>query len=246
MKSRFKVPKLFLILFVSFLAIAYGISYATSIPRGYEKFFSLSVSGKSNLLYDYYPSSTTQHHPPLQTQNRSNATSTSAENQLNANTTLVHNKQPPFNPLTAMIDVGDRMQWHVNVFNKTGKTQLVSLKIKLMNATQTAPDDMSHLPSPEPSIFEVRNLLMKDQTWVWPLSWSLSEVEKHSGYITIKGLEINQANLKGLNAMSQDGNFRILIELWYYDTDKQEFVYTWSSGVDERSVWNQVWFKVKS
>jgi hypothetical protein len=145
----------------------------------------------------------------------------------------------------ATMNVGDRAQWFLNVYNRMGEAELVAVRIKLLNATDVIPDDMNYLPSPVAHIYEAKKLLKSNETWVLPLSWGTNEVERRGGYYTLKGMKIGDAEVNGLEAKSKDGTFRIVSELWVYDPERKQFVYDWDSGADKRGVWNQIWFNVK-
>jgi len=146
----------------------------------------------------------------------------------------------------ASINVGDNVNWYLNVYNRMGSVEYVSVRVKLLNSTQTAPDDISHTPSPEKSLFEVRHMLMNNSTWVIPFSWEITQIDKEQDYLVIKSLNANGTDLDDLNVRSLNGeDFRIIIELWRYDTQSGDFAFEWSSGLDKRSAWNQLWFNVK-
>jgi uncharacterized membrane protein len=145
---------------------------------------------------------------------------------------------------SSLIDTGFDVSWYLNVYNRMGNPEYLSIRVKLINSTQTAPDDNLHLPSPENHIIELRHMLANDSTWVTPLSWTITEIDKKQDYVVIKGLKINDLEFDDLHIASSDGDFRLIFELWRYDTETNDFSFTWSSGLDERSTWNQIWFSV--
>lgn len=146
---------------------------------------------------------------------------------------------------TSTIGIGDNVSWHINVYNRMGEPEYLSVRVKLLSSTHESPDPAMNLPSPEPHIFETKQLLMNNSTWTIPLSWKLTEVEKQGNHIVIKSLNMNGAEVDDLNIRSADGNnFRMVIELWRYDRQLGDFSFAWSSDSDKSSVWNQIWFNV--
>ncbi|MFQ5940562.1 MAG: hypothetical protein ACE5KA_02540 [Nitrososphaerales archaeon] len=146
------------------------------------------------------------------------------------------------------INVGDTVTWHVNVYNHMGSPEYLSVRIKLLNSTEAIPDDTSKNPDPDPdsNIIEMKHMLMDNSTWVFPLSWKIKDVYKEQDYVVIKSLSVNGIDVDGLNVKSAGSkDFRMIIELWRYDPEVKNFAFTWSSGLDERSAWNQIWFNVR-
>ncbi|MEM2759471.1 MAG: hypothetical protein QXU32_02625 [Nitrososphaerales archaeon] len=147
---------------------------------------------------------------------------------------------------TSTIKVGDTVRWNINVYNRMGDVEYLSVRVKLLNATQAGPDPLLHVPSPENQILEMKYVLMNNSTWVIPLDWSVLKVDREEDYVTIQSLRVNDTVIDDLNVSSVDGNnFRMIIELWRYDKETKHFTFEWSSGLDEKSVWNQIWFNVR-
>ena len=145
----------------------------------------------------------------------------------------------------SIIDRGDRVTWYLNVYNRMGDVEYVSVRIKLLNSTDVTPNDSSHIPSPMNTISETKKTLTNNSTWTIPLHWTITEVDKVQDHNVIKSLEINGVDIDDINVRDSSGTFRMIVELWRYDTEKGTFSFAWSSGLDNRSAWNQIWFSVK-
>ncbi len=146
---------------------------------------------------------------------------------------------------TSTISVGDNVSWYINVYNRMGEPEYLSVRVKLLNSTHESPDVVMNLASPEHHIFEIKQLLMNNSTWTVPLSWTPTGIEKQGNYAVIRSLNINGMDVNDLNVRSADGNnFRMVIELWRYDRQLGDFSFAWSSDSDKSSVWNQIWFNV--
>ncbi len=195
--------RLFIVLFVSSLAISLSISYVVSEPSSKDRFLSINTLGSNMMMKDYYP--------------KGNST----------------------------INLGDHVKWYLRVYNGMGSTEYLSVRLKLLNSTQKVPDHFTNLPSPENYIFEVKHLLMKNSTWVIPLDWVVTEVDKSQDSVVIKGLKVNGIDVNDLDVRSSDGkNFRMIFELWRYDPESKDFSFDWPSATGKRSTWNQIWFSV--
>ena len=66
--------------------------------------------------------------------------------------------------------------------------------------------------------------------------------------ISIKSLSVNGVNVDNLNTKTVRGKeFRIILELWRYDTEAQNFVFSQLPSVKQSETkqmnnWNQIWF----
>jgi len=146
----------------------------------------------------------------------------------------------------ATIYVGDNLNWHISVYNNMGEAEYVAVRIKLLNTTQSIPDDILQIPSSEQHILEFKHTVMNDSTWTTPLRWSVIDTEEHGDYVVIRSLEINGIKIDNLDVRSLDGqDFRMVIELWRYDPETGSFAFAWNTGLEDRSAWNQIWFDLR-
>jgi hypothetical protein len=147
------------------------------------------------------------------------------------------------------VNLGDRMNWYIMVHNGMDNSEYVAVRVKILNSTQTGPNDTLNLPSPSPQVFEHRQLLARDSSAAIPLEWAIIDIDKQDGKISIKRVMINGQEIGDLGIESQNGqNFRMLLELWRYNVDTRDFEFEWSSSAhdNKRSVWNQIWFSMKN
>ena len=146
---------------------------------------------------------------------------------------------------SSTIKVGQQLNWHVRVYNHMGDTEYVSIRIKLLNSEQAPPNDNSHVASPAPLIYEIRQALNANSTWTIPLSWTISGTEEKDAFVGIKSVTVNGENKDNLDvAGTTDKHFRIVLEVWRYNTQHKDFEFSWLSDQQERSAWNQIWFQV--
>ncbi len=142
------------------------------------------------------------------------------------------------------LEIGEDVEWHLMLFNRMGRAQLVSARIKLLNSTQSPPNSQTHDPSARESLLEINRLLLNNETWTTPLAWNIVEVIPDGDRVRIRAISFN-GETSEVDVVSKGGNnFRIVIELWSYDLDSEEFEYPWKSGTELRSAWNQIWFNV--
>ncbi len=144
------------------------------------------------------------------------------------------------------LKAGDSVTWYVSVANNMGSSEYVSVRLKLSNSTGDNQTSTSPL-SEDNYIYEMRQLVPDNSTWVMPLHWSITDIDKNKGVITIKSISINGQEVRALDIQTlQGGRFRIFIELWRYDAEKNDFTFTWPSATgEERSSWNQLWVKIQ-
>ena len=145
------------------------------------------------------------------------------------------------------VSEGDTLSWNVQLYNHMGESEYVEIRLKLLNSTQQGPDNVQHVPSPVPLIYEERIALASNATAVIPISINITDAEATQGGATaIRALTVNGAEISGLNVTNdKSNNFRFIIELWRHDVETESFVYTWPSGLERESAWNQIRIQVK-
>lgn len=146
----------------------------------------------------------------------------------------------------SFVGEGDTLDWNVQLYNHMGQTEFVAVRVKVLNATQFGPDEVRHLPSPLNHIYEERMVLGNNATITLPLHITMADVEQASGDSAIKSLVINGQAIDKLDVSNDNSNgFRFIIELWRYDVKFENFVYSWPSGTESESTWNQIRIQVR-
>lgn len=143
---------------------------------------------------------------------------------------------------SSIVGEGDSFHWNIQTHNGMGEAEYLALRVKILNATQFGPDEVRHLPSPVNHIYEERFVLAVDESITIPLAIMLKDTEVlGDGSSEIKSIIINGKDIAGLGiANDESRSFRFVIELWRYDAKFESFVYTWSSGPENESAWNQI------
>jgi hypothetical protein len=140
----------------------------------------------------------------------------------------------------------ETLDWNVQVYNHMAGSEYVALRIKLLNATQQGPDDRLHLSAPVTHLYEVRHLVPDDATWTMPVSITIKELEIQSGNATINTIVINGDEITDLKVSNEkEREFRFVIELWRHDLDSGNFIFTWPSGQESGSAWNQIQIRAR-
>jgi hypothetical protein len=146
--------------------------------------------------------------------------------------------------------LGQKVSWHIYVYNHAGSAEYVSVRIKLLNSTDPTPDENYYSGEPRSQyVYEFRHLLGRNSSWNIPLNWTISNVstDVDQRYVIINGLNINNHHIEGLNVTSLQGkDFRMIIELWKYDIEDKAFVFQgFPENDNNRGAWNQIWFNLK-
>jgi hypothetical protein len=139
---------------------------------------------------------------------------------------------------------GEELQWYVGVYNHMGSIQYIALRFKLLNNTLKPPDITQNTPSPSPPFIEIRHVLLNNETWITPVDWSIANATGAQGDVRINSVAFNALNItENLGVSAERGyNFRIVMELWVYSPESGQFLFTWMSGNQTDSAWNQLWF----
>ncbi len=141
---------------------------------------------------------------------------------------------------------GENLTWYVGLYNHMTTVRYVMLSFKILNGTMRGPDDVEKVSSTRQAFFEKSRLLMSNETWILPISWSVSNATKSVDGTTINSLLFNGQALSRNVVVSATGgyNFRIVIELWVYDGFTGDFSFPWISNGENNVAWNQVWFNM--
>lgn len=138
------------------------------------------------------------------------------------------------------------LNWNVQLYNHMGETEYLAIRVKILNATQYGPDQERHLPSPINHVYEESLVLASNATSLIPLSITLKDVILAGGDSAINSVVINGKEVGKLNVLNEKSTtFRFVIELWRYDVKFENFVFTWPSGAESESAWNQIRIQVK-
>ncbi|MGD0177516.1 MAG: hypothetical protein ABSA50_09870 [Candidatus Bathyarchaeia archaeon] len=142
------------------------------------------------------------------------------------------------------LGIDEPVTWYLGVTDNMGTVQLVSLRIKISNMTIKPPDDKG-LESPAPTVTDFAKFLQNNETWEMPFVWSISNATLAGGSTRILNLEINNETYQISDWMATNGyNFRLIIELWTWQTDSNAWGFGWNSDGENRTAWLQVWFNM--
>jgi len=146
---------------------------------------------------------------------------------------------------------GASMSWYVAVYNHMGAVQLVKVAFKILNQTMVGPDQLNNTPSARESFYETTRLLVTNETWIFPVSWSVLNATQIQNATSLQSTSIHslifngQALTDNVETEALYGyNYRIVIELWVYDDASGNFSYVWTANDGPRSAWNQIWFNM--
>ncbi|MGA2791800.1 MAG: hypothetical protein ABSF00_13665 [Candidatus Bathyarchaeia archaeon] len=143
------------------------------------------------------------------------------------------------------VRVASPLSWYVGVTNFMGNVQLVEIRLKLGNETTTPPNDTSNTPSSAPELITFDRFLMNNETWEFPFAWSITNATATGGSTRILTAKINNETYEISNWSATNGyNFRLILELWVWQTNTNAFEYGWSSNGERRTAWLQIWFNM--
>jgi len=145
------------------------------------------------------------------------------------------------------VNLGEPITWYIGVVNNMGTVQLVSVRIKTSNQTVPPPDDQRGLESPAPTVADFAQFLQDNETWEVSFVWSVSNATSSSGSTRILTVQINNESYPATSWSASNGyNFRLIFELWTWQTDTNTFGYGWNTEGTHRTAWLQIWFNMTS
>ena len=143
------------------------------------------------------------------------------------------------------IHVATHVPWFVGVTNSMGKMEFVEMRIKLGNQSTAAPSDTSATPSSAPELTAFDRFLSDNETWEFAFVWSIMNATKNSGSTRILEVQVNNETYFPSDWSASNGyNFRVILELWVWQTDMNAFEFGWSSNGEQRTAWLQLWFNM--
>jgi len=141
--------------------------------------------------------------------------------------------------------LGTNVEWTVGVQNYMESVQLVEIRVKLANETISPPDDVNYTPSSAPELMGFDRFLLDNGTWQFPFVWSIANATLTGGSIHILTLELNNETYQIADWSAKKGyNFRLIFELWTWQTESNTFVFDFGSNGGHRTAWLQIWFNV--
>ena len=141
------------------------------------------------------------------------------------------------------LSADEQVKWTLGVYNHMSGLEYVVVRVKLLNATMPGPDELNGTPSPASPIFEFTRVLVDNETWTIPFTWAILNMKMTDGSLSITGLAINQTPVKGqLGTAVLGHNFRFVFELWSYDENTQNLIFSWNGSDTPHLVWTQIWF----
>jgi uncharacterized membrane protein len=145
------------------------------------------------------------------------------------------------------IRIGEPVTWYLGVTDNMGTAQLVSIRVKMANQTIRPPDDQQGLESPAPVVAEFMRFLRENETFETPFVWNVTDAVSSAGSTRIVTLQINNETYQIQDWSARDGyNFRLIFELWTWQTDANGFQLGWTASGERRVAWLQVWFNMTS
>lgn len=140
--------------------------------------------------------------------------------------------------------VGDQVHWYIGVTNFMGDVQLAEVRMKLGNQSTSPPDDVTVTPSKAPEITAFDRFLQDNETWQFPVSWSIAKAATTGNTTRITQITVGNQTIN-VNTSAQNGyNFRIMMELWALDPSSDTFQYGWTAASVHQAAWLQIWFNV--
>ncbi|MFI5449901.1 MAG: hypothetical protein ACHQ03_09105 [Candidatus Bathyarchaeia archaeon] len=138
---------------------------------------------------------------------------------------------------------GEQINWTLSVYNQMGTITYAVIRVKLLNASLSGPNDTTLTPSPVQSILEFRHILLNNETWSTNFAWRIDNLTAAGNSVNISNLTINGISYFGTLASALGGrNFRFVFELWLLNPTTNQLVFSGYSQDAPNPVWDQVWY----
>jgi len=139
------------------------------------------------------------------------------------------------------------VSWVLGVTNNMGSIQLLSVRVKIGNQTIQPPDDQNAVASPAPFLSDFARVLQDNETWEIPFVWTIRNATITAASARIVTFQINNETYEISDWSAKNGyNFRLVFELWTWQTDLGSFEFGWTTNGERHVAWLQVWFNMTS
>ena len=137
-----------------------------------------------------------------------------------------------------ILRAGSEINWFIYLHNNLENTQKIIIRVKLVNSTMDIPDDQKHLPSSQTYLMELPLALSIDETTLLPFSWSILEATSEENSTNLQRIIINGQTIE-VNVSDSLNSFRLIFELWVYNSSSQEYQFGWESekGLSSSSIY---------
>jgi Protein of unknown function (DUF1616) len=149
-----------------------------------------------------------------------------------------------FTDVNSTITMGSQLDWYIYIHNHMGNSQTVIVRVKLLNSTMEIPNNQKHEPSPYPSLDELPLTLSNNETLLLPFSWAITGLERQDNSVLINQLAINSETFVAHVSTPSNSFFRIVFELWVYNSSTKEYEFGWTSGEEFSSASLYLGFRV--
>ncbi len=138
------------------------------------------------------------------------------------------------------LQMNQTLNWHFEVTNRMGVVQFIRILTRVGNLTSALPT--TNQPGTVPTLELEEKFISNGETSRIDFSWRVVSVS--SGETVYPIFEINgQTVLSSVGAVS-GRDFKLIFELWTFDTSSQSFQYGWSDGTSRVGSWLEIGFNV--
>jgi hypothetical protein len=142
------------------------------------------------------------------------------------------------------ISIDTPVKWNIYIYNHMNKAQQIKVKIKILTPTDSQPNSTSCTPSTSPSIYEIRQIMSKNETIIIPFEWEIADIIQNGDYFDISEFRINDYTTNVSYFGNKKAILKMVFELWVYNDNAKTFEFGWSDLGEIRCVWNQIQFQI--
>jgi uncharacterized membrane protein len=156
---------------------------------------------------------------------------------------MAENYYPENNP---NIELNNNVDWNLYLYNHMDKSKYILVNVKITNSSILSPNSTTCAPSPASSVYQIRRILLDNETLITPFSWRINNISNTGKSVKINTFSLNRDTIN-TDVMAINGyNFRIIFELWVYNKEVKEFQFGWKYGEETNCAWTQIWFNSTS
>lgn len=140
--------------------------------------------------------------------------------------------------------LGSQLNWYIFIHNHMGSDQNVVVKVKLVNSSVDLEIDQHNEALIFDSLVEFPLQLPVNNTLLMPFSWTVVEARSQENSIILKQLIINDQVFDVDIPAVSNSFFRMVFELWVYDSSSESYAFGWTSQGEFHSAQFYIGFRI--
>ena len=142
------------------------------------------------------------------------------------------------------IPINTELSWTLYLSNTLPSKQNIQIRVKYADPTTPPPNTTLGEPCPIEPFYTYSVSLKENEHINIPFKFSIIGQQSDTN-IKINQLTVNNQSYPMQFNYVNNTRYHLVFEVWTYDNDLNNYIFTWREGQQTFCVWNQLWFQIK-